>query len=173
VFFFVLFVQCYGGGLWHTWFDRDLSISGKVVLRHQTPKMNNGDNETPTKTTFSHKLVQLTEPVARVSTLCIHLQSDTERKAFAVNKEDHTAPIVASTSTSAGASSSSLLLEPNKALEDGAALQLGVAAVDDPWSKGQEPLLLKKIAEKLGVEANQIADWDLSLYDAQGMVKNE
>jgi aspartyl aminopeptidase len=144
-----------------------LSISGKVVLRHK-------ETTSKTKTTFSHKLVQLTEPVARVSTLCIHLQSDTERKAFAVNKEDHTAPIVASSSSS--------LLEPNKALEDGATLQINekedsstatgaaAAAEDDPWTKGQEPLLLKKIAEKLGVEANQIADWDLSLYDAQGMM---
>jgi len=132
-------VECYGGGLWHTWFDRDLSLSGKVLVR-----VDGGKVQT--------RLVKLDEPVARVSTLCIHLQSADERKAFAVNKEDHTSPIVA--------------MAPNKELESGAEKQVNGGG-GDPWQEGHEPMLLRRVGEKLGIQVDQIADFDLSLHDTQ------
>ena len=69
-------VECYGGGLWHTWFDRDLSLAGCCVVE-------DGQGG------FLRRLVRIQRPLLRVPSLCIHLQSQEERKAFAPNKETH------------------------------------------------------------------------------------
>jgi len=75
-------VECYGGGLWHTWFDRDLTLAGCVVV---------GEKDGG----FVRRLVNIKRPVLRVPSLCIHLQSTEERAAFKPNKETHLQPILA------------------------------------------------------------------------------
>ncbi|KAJ2509093.1 hypothetical protein IWW47_000207 [Coemansia sp. RSA 2052] len=74
-------VQVYGGGLWHTWFDRDLSIAGRVMVR-------NGAGG------YDSRLVSIQEPIMRIPSLAIHLDRSV-RDAFTYNKETHLTPILA------------------------------------------------------------------------------
>ncbi|XP_004298540.1 PREDICTED: probable aspartyl aminopeptidase-like [Fragaria vesca subsp. vesca] len=65
-------VQKYGGGLWHTWFDRDLTIAGR--------------EEKDGSVSYSHRLVRIEEPIMWIPTLAIHLDRDVT-EAFKVNAQ--------------------------------------------------------------------------------------
>lgn len=49
--------------MWYTWFDRDLTVAGRVIIRE---KGDGGDS-------YAHKLVRVQEPILRIPTLAIHL----------------------------------------------------------------------------------------------------
>jgi aspartyl aminopeptidase len=72
----MLNTQPYGGGLWHTWFDRDLGIAGCVIV-----KSLDGSIES--------RLVRIDKPIARIPTLAIHLTAGTEREHFSPNLQEH------------------------------------------------------------------------------------
>lgn len=75
-------VECYGGGLWHTWFDRGLGMAGKVALRVGKK--------------VEERLVHIPKPLFYLPNLAIHLKTAEEIGAFKINKEQHLQPILCS-----------------------------------------------------------------------------
>eukprot|EP00483_Globobulimina_turgida_P001954 UN01956 len=75
-------VEKYGGGLWHTWFDRDLSVAGRVMIKSKT-----GGAES--------RLVRINKAILRIANLAIHLTARSDRNAFKFCVEDETVPIFA------------------------------------------------------------------------------
>jgi len=70
-------VETYGGGIWHSWFDRDLSIAGRVLVK-------DADGN------FVQKLIKVDKPLLRIPTLAIHLDRSS---TFDPNKENELFPI--------------------------------------------------------------------------------
>jgi aspartyl aminopeptidase len=69
-------VEVYGGTLLNSWLDRDLGLSGRVVLR---------DGST--------RLLLVDRPVARVAQLAIHLDRDVNDKGLQLDRQAHLAPL--------------------------------------------------------------------------------
>mmetsp|Transcript_43442 Transcript_43442/g.138270 ORF Transcript_43442/g.138270 Transcript_43442/m.138270 type:complete len:475 (-) Transcript_43442:79-1503(-) len=132
-------VMTYGGGLWHTWFDRPLGLAGKVVLRDA------GSGH------LAERLVHIPRPVMIIPNLAIHLQSADERKAFPVNPESHLQPVLCS-----------------KHFDDAAAAAAGRGEEPKEGVHSRHhAALLELVAKELGCGPGDIVDADLCLMDAQ------
>jgi aspartyl aminopeptidase len=78
---FQLGVETYGGLLEYTWFDRDLGLAGRVMLRSD-------DGE------LESRLVRVDRPLLRVPSLAIHLNRDIREQGFKPNRQQHLAPLL-------------------------------------------------------------------------------
>ncbi len=70
-------VMTYGGGLWRTWFDRDLSLAGKVIVKEGNK--------------LKAHYWNAARPLMKVPSLAIHLDRSDE---FKPNKEVHLKPVL-------------------------------------------------------------------------------
>lgn len=131
-------VETYGGGLWATWFDRDLSLAGRVIVA--TSEAQNH---------FVSRLVHIRRPLLRIPTLAIHLNRSAN-EAFKFNQEDHLQPILGLTDA---------LNDTARALNDTQGAPRDNAK--------HHPVLLQLLAEELGCPASYIHDFELSLFDTQ------
>lgn len=130
-------VTQYAGALNETWWDRDLAIGGRVIVR---------DEETG-KT--SAKLVKLDWPVARIPTLAPHFGVGMMGQN---NKETQTVPII-------GLDNSDL----QQCSDAAAPAPLGGTG---SFTSTQPPKLVKLIAGELGIKNySTILNWELELFD--------
>lgn len=72
-------VMTYGGGLWRTWFDRDLTLAGKVIIQSEDG------------TRLESRYWNAGKPLMKVPSLAIHLDRSEE---FKPNKEQHVKPVI-------------------------------------------------------------------------------
>ncbi|EOA81744.1 uncharacterized protein SETTUDRAFT_166114 [Exserohilum turcica Et28A] len=142
--------ETYGGGLWHTWFDRDLSIAGRAMVRTK-----DGNIE--------QRLVKVDRPILRIPTLAIHLD---RQETFQFNKETQLFPIaglVAAELNRQGKTEESKD-EAKDADKDGSYEPLAAATTR------HHPYIVDMIAEEAGAEAGDIVDFEMVLYDTQKSV---
>ncbi|PIN24208.1 Aminopeptidase I zinc metalloprotease (M18) [Handroanthus impetiginosus] len=139
-------VQTYGGGLWHTWFDRDLAIAGRVIIREQK----DGSES------YSHRLVRIEEPIMRIPTLAIHLDREVN-DAFKFNKQSHLAPVLAT----------AVKAELNKPAAENGSVEKGSSDGKTNTNQKHHSLLLQLIAAEAGCEPNDICDFELQACDTQ------
>lgn len=139
--------------MWHTWFDRDLGISGRVFCRQEDGSI-------------TQKLVKIDRAILRIPNLAIHLRTEDERKAFVVNKEDHLSPILAGKIEDAlNAQKDSNTDEDGDG--DDSKTNAASKSTKDGWTEYQEPLLVQLLAGELGVETTDIVDFELNMFDIQ------
>ncbi len=70
-------VEIYGGVLANSWLDRDLGVSGRLIM-----------------TDGSSSLVCFNRPVARVPQLAIHLDREVNEKGLVLDKQQHVLPVI-------------------------------------------------------------------------------
>ncbi|KAH9536021.1 hypothetical protein CY35_17G083900 [Sphagnum magellanicum] len=137
-------VQTYGSGLWHTWFDRDLSVAGRVLVRRKGVGV-------------VHELVKVERPIMRIPTLAIHLDRTVNTEGFLPNLETHLAPVLATQIKSELLASKS---ETTSQTE-------GANGAMYSAKKAHHPLLLQILAEELNCTVEEILDFELSVCDTQ------
>lgn len=145
-------METYGGGIWHSWFDRDLSLAGRVIVSSKSSESTSDPSALPK---FTSKLVRIERPVLRVPTLAIHLERGVN-DAFKFNNESEFIPILGLISSELNANRAAA---PAKKDDD------SDSEPPTPSPSGNSkhhPALLQLLAEELSVAPEDVEDFELS-----------
>jgi len=140
-------VETYGGGLWHTWFDRDLSIAGRAMVKNQDG-------------TVVPKLIKVDRPILRIPTLAIHLD---RQETFTFNKETQLFPIAGLVAAELNRTGKP---DADKTGDSKEAPPKDFEPIQ-PLSDRHHPFIVDLIADEADVDPSQIEDFEVVLYDTQ------
>lgn len=140
-------IETYGGGLWNTWFDRDLSVAGRVIVASEDGKG------------FESKLVRINSPIMRIPNLAIHLNRGVN-DGFAPNTQTHLLPILASTVQA------ELMGADKEIVERPLSSTPDLGTVPEPLTE-HHPYVIRLLAEELKVAPSRLREFELCLYDTQ------
>ncbi|KAJ5594100.1 Aspartyl aminopeptidase [Penicillium hispanicum] len=134
-------VETYGGGIWHTWFDRDLGVAGRVMTRASDGSI-------------VQKLVKVDRPILRIPTLAIHLD---RQESFSFNKESQLFPIAGLVAAELNKPSEP---KPSGGKEDEFAPLKAV-------TERHHSSFVQLVAAEAKVKPEDILDFELILFDTQ------
>ncbi|XP_020570830.1 probable aspartyl aminopeptidase [Phalaenopsis equestris] len=146
-------VQTYGSGLWHTWFDRDLTVAGRLIIKEKKDS----------SVSYTHKLIRIPEPIMRIPTLAIHLDRGV-MDGFKVNTQGHLVPVIA-TSVKAELQK---LGEQNGPIDTKVKTD-GIESHDKKSidNRKHHSVFLQLIADNACCKPDEICDFELQLCDTQ------
>ncbi|KAJ3833958.1 aspartyl aminopeptidase [Lentinula raphanica] len=143
-------IETYGGGIWHSWLDRDLSIAGRVITSNSSGE-------------FKSRLIRIDRPILRIPSLAIHLDRNVN-ESLKFNQETEFVPILGLISEQLNATSESSKSSPGDVKASSIA-------------ENHHSALLSLLASELSVAPDEIHDFELQLYDTQpsqlGGIANE
>ena len=133
-------IETYGGGLWHTWLDRDLSVCGKVVFYNKEKQL-------------STKIIKCNEPIFFIPNCPPHLKSAEEKSALKINNESHLKPLIATVICN---------LDEDKKEDKNKDKKLGKTLRKVILNE-----VNKNLEENNKINGDDIVSYDLVLYDTQ------
>ena len=133
-------IETYGGGLWHTWLDRDLSVCGKVVFYNKEKQL-------------STIIIKCNEPIFFIPNCPPHLKSAEEKSALKINNESHLKPLLATVICN---------LDEDKKEDKNKDKKLGKTLRKVILNE-----VNKNLEENNKINGDDIVSYDLVLYDTQ------
>ncbi|PTU17554.1 hypothetical protein P175DRAFT_0535886 [Aspergillus ochraceoroseus IBT 24754] len=137
-------VETYGGGIWHTWFDRDLGVAGRAMVR-------TGDGS------IVQKLIKIDRPILRIPTLAIHLD---RQENFSFNKETQLFPIAGMIAAELNRTG-----ESKNNGDKGTEGESGEFSPLKAITERHHPYIVELIATEAGVSPKDVVDFEMILFD--------